>query len=77
VSFTDQHPPIDSDAVPSGQREVRPTPHAGSEKVTADFAKLEAPLEGRPVVNAIAQTAPVLMMKFLRFWLMGGSPRTC
>jgi len=57
VSFTDQHPPIDSDAVPSGQREVRPTPHAGSEKVTADFAKLEAPLEGRPVAAGAATAA--------------------
>ena len=49
MSFADQHLPIDGDAVTSGQRQVRPTTHDGFEEVTADFAKLEAPLEGPPV----------------------------
>jgi hypothetical protein len=56
VSITDQHLPIDSDAVPSGQHEVWPTPHVGFEEVTADFAQFEAPLEGSPVA-ACAATA--------------------
>jgi glycogen operon protein len=56
VSIADQHLPIDSDAVPSGQHEVWPTPHVGFEEVTADFAQFEAPLEA-PRVAACAATA--------------------
>ena len=55
MSVADQYLPIDSDAVPSGQHEVWPTPHVGFEEVTADFAQFEAPLEAR--VGVCAATA--------------------
>jgi isoamylase len=57
VSSAGQRRSIAGDAVPSGQREVRPLTHAGFEVVAADFAKLQAPLARPPVTFRTAADA--------------------